>query len=94
MKITPADFALLSSSLAKIPDADILAHAEALPTSERPPKNLAMRVRWDCFWLARKKEDSLRAMADRWSKEGVNDDHIDTALRRVMRERGLPQFAV
>jgi hypothetical protein len=38
-----------------------------------------MRHRWDCFWAS---EFPL----DRLYDEGLNDDHIDTALRAIVRE--------
>lgn len=49
------------------------------------------RVRWDAFWaIARPVRE---AFANAMYASGGNDDHIDTALRRVMVRIGIQEVA-
>lgn len=45
-----------------------------------------MRIRWDILWSALGREPLGYS-------GGLTDEHIDTALRRIMREMGLPELA-
>lgn len=85
MKVSPEHLNMLVEAIRPLSDK-IIPHANALPTSARPPKNLPMRVRWDAFWAAKIDASPMYAY-------GCNDEHIDTALREVMRQLGFPQFA-
>lgn len=88
MKINQDDYSIIVRKFEQLDPFVIVLHGESLEKSEKPPKNLGMRVRWDCF---RACFDYI--FTNNLYKQGLNDDHIDTALRKVMKEIGLPQFA-
>ena len=44
-------------------------------------KDIDLRLRWDIFWMVFKHSLVLREAV-----KDLKDDHIDTALRRLMRE--------
>lgn len=51
-----------------------------------------VRFRWDMLWAAQGRVvDSLpkHYLCDLYDAEGVNDNHIDSALRAIMREHGM-----
>lgn len=93
MKITTEQYAALMRLLAVHSNEKIIEHSESLLTSASPPKDLPMRVRRDALWFSRPAE-SRAAWFDAAYKSGCNDEHIDTALRQAMTDRGLPQFAI
>jgi hypothetical protein len=49
-------------------------------------KNLDMRYRWDLWHAARGVE--VIKVENGWYPEGINDTHIDTALRRIVAPLG------
>ena len=83
MKITPEHYEHLKNEISQISREQVAAHREYLKTHSRV-KDLEMRLRWDCLYLRR---------LSPWLCENVykyaNDDHIDTALRRIMSELDL-----
>lgn len=81
MKIKPEHFATMQQKIEAFVAANrdkVLAHREGLKTDERV-KDLDKRFRWDL---------SRAAVGARWICDEVysyaNDDHIDTALRRIV----------
>lgn len=46
----------------------------------------AERFRWDVLWCLRKQNDGLRSFVSDCYDDGMNDTHIDTALRRAVGE--------
>ena len=83
MKIKPEHYAHIKAAIAALPRAKITGHRLFLATLDKP-MDLEMRLRWDSLWAAR---------LIPWLVVNVytyaNDDHIDTALRRIMRELDL-----
>ena len=83
MKIKPEHYAHLRNAIASLPREKLLAHKEAL-AGEPNIKNLDMRFRWDCLWATRQSA---------WFYDNVytyaHDDHIDTALRNIVKELAL-----
>jgi len=49
-------------------------------------KDIDMRFRWDCFW-SRNLSEWVRTTL---YPIGINDDHIDTALKNIIKELGFP----
>lgn len=49
-------------------------------------KNLDMRYRWD-LWHAARGVDVIK-VENGWYPDGINDSHIDTALRRIVQPLG------
>ena len=92
MKITPAHYAILLDSIR--PFADKLApHFEAIAAAGSS-QNPAMRTRWDVLNAARiDGKPSCFFLSDVLYPAGLNDSHIDSALRAIMRELKCPQAA-
>jgi hypothetical protein len=80
MKITPAHYAHMKFAIATIPARDVMAVREFI-INERKAQDIDKRLRWDMAY---------RAGLTPWFSHEVyhyaNDDHIDTALRKIMRE--------
>lgn len=80
MKIKPAHYAYMKAALASFTSEQVQTLRQAIVT-EGKAKDIAMRLRWDL---------SYRANLSQWLCANVypyaNDDHIDTALRNIMRE--------
>jgi|HubBroStandDraft_2_1064218.scaffolds.fasta_scaffold13583_6 hypothetical protein len=71
MKMSPEKYAVLKRDVGKFIQL------------ERAPGRLdETRMRWDALFLAIKEGLSLNWIYE----DGLDDDHIDTALRRVVRE--------
>lgn len=66
-------------------------HVDAIRTYGSVNSLTPKRVRWDAFWaIARPVRQQF---ADAIYGAGGNDEHIDTALRRVMVRLGLGQYS-
>lgn len=82
MKIKPEHYEVLRDALIKNRDK-IAAHRQYLlsPQNPRQPKDVEMRLRWDLLWAAG---------ISQWLSDTIspyaNDNHIDTALRKIMSE--------
>lgn len=78
MKITPAHYSAIRSSI--IPLADRFhGHREFLRL-EGKSNDVEKRLRWDAFHAS----NHAGILSDLYAY--LNDDHIDTALRSIMRE--------
>jgi hypothetical protein len=92
MKITSAHYAHMKFAIAKIPAKDVTAVREFIVNerktqaiecigNERKAQDIDMRLRWDI---------AHRAGLTSWFCDEIysyaDDDHIDTALRKIMRE--------
>ena len=53
----------------------------AVTPAIRNPVTYGMRARWDALWRA---VDARLINVNDLYKVGLNDDHIDTALRRIL----------
>lgn len=82
MKIKPEHYLEMRLAIEGIA-SKLAAHREFLlsPKNPRPPKDIDMRLRWDAISFAK---------GDKWICDNLypyaNDDHIDTALRKIMAE--------
>jgi len=64
----------------------LAAHREFV-IKEGKAKDVDMRVRWDAMHAAKIDDrPSYRFVCDVLYKEGLNDTHIDTALKKIMQE--------
>lgn len=84
MKINGSDYEYIKERVSKViednPDAEDDYREGGLS-----PK----RFRWDCFWAAKVKiGDGVGTHGDIVIPGGVDDAHIDTALRKIMKENG------
>jgi hypothetical protein len=84
MRIGSAHYAHIHDAINALDRDKIAAHKEALRGDGRV-KDLEMRFRWDLLWAS----GLSPWMSAVLYPTGVNDDHIDTALRKVVRELGL-----
>ena len=88
MKITPQDFAKLKTAIASEP-VQIFARAkltELVKLHETPgnslyQRDIMTRYRWDIFHAANRYQNGL---IHELYETGLNDDHIYTALRRII----------
>lgn len=95
MKATQEQISTIQSHAESIKDA-IMAHAVGLSQLEKYQPggegDLNQRVRWDLFWSI--PQAQRNPIADSIYRDGGNDSHIDTALRRAFKGvQGLEQFA-
>lgn len=81
MKMSKENFAALSAGIV---NSGALDYEGAYRDAGRTHK----RFRWDCYWHASKKYESLRALV-----HGLNDSHIDTALRKIVGTEYAPEVS-
>lgn len=81
MKISKEHYEYLKSCIATQAHK-AKAHREMLVNSDRKPKDMDKRVRWDFLWA------TVPSMwiTDNIYPLGCDDTHIDTALRSIQRE--------
>jgi hypothetical protein len=84
MKIKPEHYEVLRDAFASIKDC-IASHREAVIAGGKA-KDVEKRVRWDALYALGR----TNYLPDRFTSsvlyDYMNDDHIDTALRAVIRE--------
>lgn len=78
MKITPAHYSAIRSAI--LPLADRFRDHREFLKSEGKSKDIEKRLRWDAFHASK----HAGILSDLYAY--LNDDHIDTALRSIMRE--------
>ena len=82
MKIKPEHYAYIKSAVALNFTAEYVASRRAAIVAQGKAKDVEMRLRWDLTYLA--------PGLSQWLSDNVypyaNDNHIDTALRSIMRE--------
>ena len=86
MKIQPDHIAHMREAIAPLAPK-LMPHFTAV-TNNAAAKNPAMRTRWDALYAAGLGKwicDTLYSYA--------NDEHIDTALRSIMRDLNLPDLS-
>lgn len=67
---------------------EVLHHREVLRKDERV-KDLEKRLRWDCFWVVKRNSLEITEMLQKLDKDrDFNDTHLDTGLKRVIKELG------
>lgn len=94
MKIRPEHYAFMRDTIAKrVTKEQVDAHREAVRVSGRFT-DLEKRIRWDVA-NATRTDDGKRLTTWFCSLyDYVNDDHIDTALKAVMKELNFAAQAV
>ena len=89
MKITKEHYKILRDGIGAIGVDKIKQHKQDLPFMTPAPKDLNKRVRWDCLYATKIK------IGDGIGQDGLplyaylNDEHIDTALRSIMKDLGI-----
>lgn len=83
MKIKPEHYAELKNLISEI-DIDAVKAHKALNQG----KDKAMRFRWDLFFMTDRMKRLKLFTADGIYKY-ANDGHVDTALRKIIRELNL-----
>ena len=84
MKIKPEDYIIMRDAIAKIGESmNLSSYFQSLREDPRV-KDPNKRLRWDLMWAA---------VSPVWICDNVypyaNDDHIDTALRQIVKEMGV-----
>lgn len=82
MKIKAEHYAALKSIIGSFNREQVLAY-KALKLGKDPER----RFRWDLFTFARRSGAEKIALEDIYRY--ANDTHLDTALKRIVRELGL-----
>lgn len=82
MKIKPEHYTAIKSIIGSFEREQVLAY-KALKLGKDPER----RFRWDLFTFARRSGAEKIVMDDIYRY--ANDNHLDTALRAIVRELGL-----
>jgi len=82
MKLPASNYQELKTAIAGIEQSTIREHVVSVLDSGKY-KDLQKRIRWDLFWAVR---------GSQFIPSELLDDHIDTALRAVMRDTGLEGY--
>ena len=91
MKIEQSDYDYLKAAMLEVKDK-IPAHIDFL----KQPENLAKikdfdtRLRWDWFWAAIKRK-VIDGKSFYTKLDYLNDEHINTALKKIVKEINLPK---
>lgn len=83
MKIQPAHYEHMKAAIAALPVEGMRAHKLMLASDKRV-KDLEKRFRWDLSYAAKL---TPFICSDVYSY--ANDDHVDTALRAIVRELSI-----
>ena len=67
--------------------SDLVAMRNAMERTGLPRPGSATRERWDCLWRAC---DAGLFNVEALYRLGLNDDHIDTALRHIAERKPQP----
>lgn len=91
MKMSKEDYSELSAmfkqAIAETSRDGLLAHVRHIVASGQAG-DVEKRVRWDLIWSIRDASKREAFFSDAY-KKGLNDDHIDTALRSIAKDCGL-----
>jgi hypothetical protein len=83
MKITQEHYKILRNEISMLPSDEVSQHKKALLSDPRV-KDLDKRFRWDLMY---------RAGLNKWVCETLypymNDTHLDTALKSVVKDLGI-----
>ena len=94
MKITTEHYEQMKTAIASLDREAVNKHAEAV-LSEGKFKDYGKRMRWDLLHaskLSSRSADNFNFVCDVLYKY-ANDEHIDTALKNIVRELGY-QFEI
>lgn len=81
MKMTPEHYEKLKAMMMPMADR-VPGHRLSLIADPRV-KDMEMRVRWDWFWASKPGDFVTKELY-----EYLDDRHIDTALKQIMKEIG------
>ena len=80
MKVPQAAYDRIKALIETVAD-DIGSMREAI-VAEGRAKDVEKRLRWDCLWKTVPNAEIMNL----YNNHGCNDDHVDTALRGIMRD--------
>jgi len=89
MKMTKEHYNILKNAIKAIGIDKIKLHKKDLPFMTPAPKDLDKRVRWDCLHATKIKIGDGIGMDGLPLYAYLHDDHIDTALRHIMKELNI-----
>lgn len=84
MKISNEDYLFMKSEIKKLTPEFIEKMKEVISKDDRV-KDSNKRFRWDCYWLT----GLYNFAVNKLYNLGVNDSHIDTALKKIVKELNL-----
>ena len=82
--MSPSTFEIIKNKMSSVGSVTVKNHRDHLLSLENPhkPKDLNKRLRWDLFSFC----FSSKWICNYLYSAGLNDTHIDTALRQIMDE--------
>ncbi len=83
MKMKPEHYRELKAAISVAVDKETAAQHRKNLKQDKRVKDLEMRFRWDCFWVVHSRVNTTS-----WYSY-ISDTHMDTALKRVVKELGL-----
>lgn len=86
MKMTPENYATLRDAIRFIWSAEKHEAHRQFIINEGKAKDIEKRLRWDWFWYAQGWLPLNFTTEKLYGENGLNDDHIDTALRAIIKE--------
>jgi hypothetical protein len=87
MKITKEHYEILKSAIALLP-ASMVAEHKLYIIEEGKAKDVDKRLRWDTLYASRIKIGDGIGMSGLPLYKYMNNTHIDTALKAIMKELG------
>ena len=81
MKITPAHYLHMQAAIAKVATPEKVSAHRQFIVNEGKAKDVEKRLRWDLSYYS-----GLTPFICENVYSYANDDHVDTALRQIMRE--------
>lgn len=95
MKIKNEDYQILKQAVIKGIQLLSEKYKDNVETKYQEAGLSPMRLRWDFLWASKLKiGDGVGAPGDVNIYAYANDDHIDTALRSIVKEQGLEWAAI
>jgi hypothetical protein len=88
MKISQENYQVILTHFKSINKIAFFNHKEEVIQSKNY-SDLQMRLRWDCIRWKNPSQNMFYFICDHLYKKGLNDKHIDSALKKAMKESGL-----
>lgn len=90
MKIPKEHYEQIKNEFSRLSIDNLKSHWESLEETQKIQTqkigDIDRRFRWDCFYACRLSSWACKTLYP----IGINDNHIDTALARIVKELGLP----
>lgn len=93
MKMSKDDYEVILTHFKAINKIAFWDHVEFVKT-DSSVKDLQKRLRWDCLFSHNPAQQMTYFVCDYLYKKGLEDSHIDTALKKAMDESGLLTIAL